>query len=103
MACQVFLCYSNSKHEAETMVNAQDGKETDPPGAQPRPSRWARFIGNIERNFHERKTKKEQENPTDRMARRTANATVAIAIFTIVLAIVGAVTLIEVIGGHRHP
>jgi hypothetical protein len=47
-----------------------------------------RFIQYIKRKLHERRAKKQRETPADRAARRTANATVYIAILTV--AIVGA-------------
>jgi len=47
------------------------------------PSRWARFVGNLKRYRDERRAKKKEENPQDRAARRTAIATVFIAIFTL--------------------
>jgi hypothetical protein len=51
-----------------------------------------------------REKKKTEEKPEERAARLTAKATVAIAIFTVVLALVGILTLIEVIegGGDTH-
>lgn len=51
------------------------------------------------RRLQERKSKYEHETLTDKAAKRTADATCWIAAFTIVLAIVGALTLYEVIEG----
>jgi hypothetical protein len=45
-----------------------------------------RFVGYIERKLQKRKAKKKAETPQDRAARRTANATWWIAVFTIILA-----------------
>jgi hypothetical protein len=57
----------------------------------------------MERKMHQRRTRREKkksdEKPEDKAARRTATATVWIAIFTIVLAGVGVLTLIELIEG----
>lgn len=83
------------------MEDTEDGENTNPPIKAPRQNRWGRFVGYIKRKLHERKTKKEHESPTDRAARRTAHATVWIAAFTVVMALVGAGTLYEIIeGGH---
>jgi hypothetical protein len=48
-----------------------------------------RRIQEIERYFHDRRTAKKQENPQDRASRRTANATVFIAILTLAVAFIG--------------
>ena len=48
-----------------------------------------RFVGYVKRTREERKTKKQQEPSADRAARRTMWATVWIATFTSILAIVG--------------
>jgi len=50
-------------------------------------------IGYIKRKLHQRKAKKEKESPTDRAARRTALATIWMAVFTVVLAFVSGGTL----------
>ncbi|MGB6483184.1 MAG: hypothetical protein WBE86_06825 [Candidatus Acidiferrales bacterium] len=79
--------------------------ETNPPEKAVRPQTpntpilksssgwWTRFISNIKRKMEERAAKKKQEAPADKAARRTANATVCMAIFTIVLAVVSGGTL----------
>jgi hypothetical protein len=56
-------------------------------------------ISYIKRKLHECKTKYEHETAPDKAARRTASATVAIAWFTVILALVGGFTLCEVIEG----
>ena len=53
-------------------------------------------ISEIKRKLHERTAKHENETAPDKAARRTADATVWIAIFTVVLAIVSGITLFEV-------
>jgi hypothetical protein len=53
---------------------------------------WIGFVGYVKRIAKERRAKKEQENSTDRAARRTAWATIAIAFFTLVQVGVGLVT-----------
>jgi hypothetical protein len=61
---------------------------------QPRKQWWARLIRNIKRKLHERRAKKQEENPMDKAARRTASATVWIAVFTVILALVSGGTLL---------
>jgi hypothetical protein len=56
-------------------------------------------VSQIKRQLHERRAKYEAYTPEQQAAWRTANATVWIAIFTIVLACVGGITLYEVIAG----
>src|SRR5580693_6184303 len=56
-------------------------------------------IRQIKRKLEERKAKRENEIASDRAARITTKATVWIAVFTVVLALVGILTLIEVILG----
>lgn len=74
-------------------------QDADPKVEQPRNSWWARLVGYVKRKRHERKTKKKQETPVDRAARRTANATVWIAAFTVVMALVAVGTLYEIVDG----
>ena len=79
------------------------GSASDPPRMEPRPKLWRRFICYQMRMSHQRKTEREKkhadEKPQDRAARKTANATIWIAIFTIVLALANIWTLVEVIRG----
>lgn len=83
------------------MADTDGGNKPDAQIEKPRTPRvrsiWG--ISYIKRKFRERKAEKKDENPADKAARRTANATVWIAAFTIVLAVVGAITLYEVIAG----
>jgi hypothetical protein len=55
------------------------------------------FVHYVKRIVHKRRAKRENEKPEERAARLTATATVWIAIFTIVLAIVAGLTLVELI------
>jgi hypothetical protein len=48
------------------------------------------LISRLKRALHERKAQKTKESPQDRAARLTANATIAIAFFTAVTVVVGA-------------
>jgi hypothetical protein len=50
---------------------------------------WIRLVDEIVGKIQEQKSKKNQEEPADRAARRTAWATVVIAFFTVALAFVG--------------
>lgn len=79
------------------MENSAEGQNSNPEGAQPQNNRGIGFIDNIKRKLHQRKAKKEHENPVDRAARITAKATVWIATFTVVMALVGVGTLYEII------
>ena len=54
---------------------------------------WTRFISNVKRKMHDRHAKKQEESPVDRAARRTANATIWLAVVTVVLAGVSVLTL----------
>lgn len=70
--------------------------ESSNPGAQieaPRKNGWVRFVGYIKRKRDERAAKKQNETPTDKAARRTAVATIWMAIFTFVLAATSAFTI----------
>jgi hypothetical protein len=82
---------------AETDKGTNSKTQVEKPRAKLVRSVWG--ISYIKRKFHERKAKYEAEIPTDKAARRTATATVWIAVFTVLLAIVGAITVHEVIEG----
>lgn len=86
------------------MEDTGAGQNATPEGAQSENDRRFGFIDKIKSKLHERKTKKEQENPVDRAARITAKATAWIAVFTVVMALVGIGTLYEIIegGGDTH-
>jgi hypothetical protein len=52
---------------------------------------WPRFVAKVKRQLQENRVRKQEESPADRAARRTANATIAlayVAIFTLVAAII---------------
>jgi hypothetical protein len=69
------------------MPDAENGPNPNTPIKTPSKRRgWARFVSNVKRKAHERRTKQQEESPVDRAARRTANATVGLMIFTVVLA-----------------
>lgn len=76
------------------MEGAGDAKKTDTKIENPRRKRWSRFIRYVKRKAHERRSKKQRESSADRAARRTANATVWMAIFTVVLSFVSVGTLL---------
>jgi hypothetical protein len=54
---------------------------------------WTRLVSYAKCKLQERKAKKQNESPTDRAARRTAAATVWMAIFTLILATTSAFTI----------
>jgi hypothetical protein len=60
----------------------------DPPNP-PKPSRLTRAVENIKRCREHRRSERQKENPQDRAARKTAAATVWIAVFTFVTIGVG--------------
>jgi hypothetical protein len=100
MPVKYFLCYTNPSEMEyvpdagdEAKADAEIKKATTPPVR----STWG--IGEIKRKLHKRKTKYKHETPADKAARRTANATVCIAAFTVVLAVVGGITLFEIWSG----
>jgi len=71
------------------LANQQGGKNAGPPRQPPVVRLWAWGVAKIKRKLHERRAERKKEIPQDRFARRTANATVAIAVLTVVVAIVG--------------
>jgi len=79
--------------------NTEKPANSNLPVTQPRDAWWVRFIRYAKRKMDERAAKKKQESAQDRLARRTANATVWIAIFTVVLAGAALLTLWQVIAG----
>jgi hypothetical protein len=95
-----FLYYTNND-EVNGLPDAQGSGDTNAnvnqPGARRMRTIWP--ISQIIRKFEDYSAKYEHKPPADKAARRTANATVAIAIFMVVLAGVGIITLIEVIVG----
>jgi hypothetical protein len=101
MRMQMFLWYNKGEGEVNRLPETDDGKtaesKIDPPASPPVCSAWS--ISEIKRKLHESKAKHEQENATDKAARRTADATVWIAAFTVILALVGIFTLYEIITG----
>mgnify|MGYP001384188117 CR=1 FL=1 len=70
------------------MVDASSSAQVKPESKKPRRPLWTRFIHYSIRQARKRKAEKKPEAPADKAARRTANATIAIAFFTLVLVIV---------------
>lgn len=89
-------------HASEQASSSQHPPKGSP---KPRKSIWIRLIHYQKRLGYKRKAKREKENaeesPSDRAARKTASATKWIAGFTIVLAIVAFLNLIEVWEGGK--
>ena len=75
------------------MENTSDSAQPAEKIKRPRRTWRARLVGYIKRKLHKRRTQKKAESPTDRAARRTANATIWMAIFTVILAGVSGGTL----------
>lgn len=77
------------------MEDAGDSAQPDLEGKKPSDSWWVRFISYVKnRTTHERRTKKQKESPVDRAARRTAAATIWMAVFTVILTLVSGGTLL---------
>jgi hypothetical protein len=72
------------------LADQQTGESADRPIDPPIIPLAPWCIAQIKRKLHERGAERKKENPQDRLARRTANATVAIAFLTFVVGAVGA-------------
>jgi len=83
------------------MKDSDTGSKSSSPRKGAHKHGWSRVVAKVKRELHERKTRKKDESPADRAAKRTATATVWIAVFTVILACVGGFTLYEVIEGGR--
>lgn len=71
------------------MENQQEGDQPNTQTEEPNRNWSGRIIPYIKSKFEEHCAEKKKENPTDRAARRTANATCVIAFFTVVTVGVG--------------
>ena len=71
------------------MSNQETGNTPSPPTNQPQPNWVVRRVQKIKRYFRDRSAAKKQENSQDRSSRRTATATVWIALLTVAVLIVG--------------
>lgn len=83
------------------MEDSEKGSDSNPAAEDTSANGRSGFVGYIKRQLHGRKAKQEKENPLDRAARITAKATVWIAFFTVVMALVGVGTLYEIIDGGK--
>ena len=72
------------------MGDKRSGEDPPADGASDRTPPICRLVGYFVSKFREYHTKKKQETAQDRASRRSANATILIACFTIVLAIISA-------------
>lgn len=72
------------------MIDHEGGDRPDPPCAHKKPNWILRGVGKLKRYLQQRCAEKKKESATDRAARRTANATVAVAFFTIATVFVSA-------------
>jgi hypothetical protein len=71
------------------MVPAEQGQERHEHREQKGRPWYTRLVRYVNRKRYQRKRKKEEEAPTDRAARLTATATIWMAIFTLLLILVG--------------
>lgn len=89
--------------EPDASKQATGGKQPHKPTKKPRGGFWRWLILYTERKMHQRRSQRKkkrcEEKPQDKAARQTATATKWIAVFTVVLAGVGALTLFELIQG----
>lgn len=89
--------------EPNTSGKKDEGHGANAKATKPHHKRWRSLVRYVLRKAQQRRSerqeKKAKESPEERAARSTANATWVIAIFTIILALVGSWTLIEVIAG----
>lgn len=81
------------------MTDTNGSARPESPIDDPDATRRIGLVSYIKRYFHQRAADKKPENPSDRTARRAADATVVMAIFTIVLACVSIGTLQLLIQG----
>jgi hypothetical protein len=75
------------------LTDTDESSNTNPPIQAPRSNRWTRLVSYIKSKTQERKAKKQNETSADRAARRTAVATIWMAIFTLVLAATSGFTI----------
>jgi hypothetical protein len=71
------------------LSNQQGSTNTNPPSDAPFFPIWPNGVAKIKRHLHKRRADHQKESPQDRFARRTATATVWIAIFAVISATVG--------------
>jgi len=83
------------------LQNAGEGSDHGQQENEPRADWRLWLIRYLQAKISESKTQKEQETASDGFARRTANATVCLAILTFVLASATILTYIEVRGGGK--
>ena len=67
------------------MADADSGTQVEEKPTKPRRALWARFVHRIIRQARKRKAEKQPEAASDKAARRTAAATIAIAALTLVM------------------
>jgi hypothetical protein len=71
------------------VTDQETGDNPNPTTSPPQPKRVVRCVQKIKRYFHDPRAAKKQESSQDRSSRRTAVATVWIAILTVAVLIVG--------------
>jgi len=75
------------------LTDAKEPPNSAPQVQAPRDNWWVRFVGYVKRKSEERTAKKKNETSTDKAARRTAVATIWMAIFTCILAATSGLTI----------
>jgi hypothetical protein len=84
------------QYEGDALPNTEDAENQKRDIEQPRTPPMRRCIAYMVGKMHENAANKERETPADKAAARTAYATIWIAIFTIVLAVVTSLQLTEI-------
>lgn len=78
------------------MADAKKGAQAAQQRQKPTSKWWARLIYDIKSEFHKSEAERKEECAQDRASRRTANATVWIAIVTAAMAVLSGLTLLEI-------
>jgi hypothetical protein len=85
--------------EGYALADQSDGDQPRKPASDPESDPGLGIVHYIKSKFDAYKAKKEAEAPADKAARRTANATIWIAAFTVILAVVSYFQLRELHSG----
>jgi hypothetical protein len=81
------------------MSDAKKGTQAAHQGQKLKSKWWARLIYDIKSQLHKGEAERKEENPQDRSSRRTANATVWIAVVTAAMTLFSGLTLLEIYWG----
>jgi hypothetical protein len=99
MVFVVQLSKSEADGEEDAVPDAKKGAQATHQGQKPKSKWWARLIYDIKSELHKGEAERKEENPQDRSSRRTANATVWIAVVTAAMTVFSGLTLLEIYWG----